>query len=134
MTDDFVESSDLSFYLLGKMTERRVKEESGNSPNQTGAMIEEAIPDNGGTQEKYGHESVGILRGMKGDALDGAHRLPFIAKWSGKIKPGGTTDKAICFTDMLATFAEIVDDSLSVKNSPDSHSLLLRLRPMSKSV
>ncbi|MEH6453818.1 MAG: type II and III secretion system protein family protein [Psychromonas sp.] len=55
-TDDFVESSDLGFYLLGKMTERRVKDESENSPNQTGASNDAAIPDNGGTQEKYGHE------------------------------------------------------------------------------
>ncbi len=75
-------------------------------------------------EEKYGHESVGILRGMKGDALDGAHRMPFITRWTGKIKSGSTTNKAICFTDMLATFADMVNDSLSAKNSPDSHSLL----------
>jgi arylsulfatase A-like enzyme len=75
-------------------------------------------------EERYGHESVGILRGMKGDALDGAHRMPFIAHWPGKIKSGTTTDLAICFTDMLATFAAIVGDSLSHKNSGDSHNIL----------
>jgi len=74
--------------------------------------------------EKYDHKSVGILRGMKGDALDGAHRMPFIARWPGKIKPGGTTEKAICFTDILSTFADIINDTISAKNSPDSHTIL----------
>ena len=75
-------------------------------------------------EEKYGHESVGILRGMKGDALDGAHRMPFIARWPAKIKPGSATSKAICFTDMLATFAAIAKDSLPEKNRRDSHNIL----------
>ena len=55
-TDGFVESSDLNFYLLGKMSERKLKDGSENSPNQSERVNDQAIPDNGGTQEKYGHE------------------------------------------------------------------------------
>lgn len=55
-TDGFVESSDFDFYLLGKMSERKVKGGSEISLNQSERVNDEAIPDNGGTQEKYGHE------------------------------------------------------------------------------
>ncbi|WP_022942108.1 type II and III secretion system protein family protein [Psychromonas hadalis] len=54
-TDGFVESSDLDFYLLGKMSERTLKNGANNSPNKTEQLHDQAIPDNGGTQEKYGH-------------------------------------------------------------------------------
>lgn len=55
-TDGFVESSDLDFYLLGKMSERQVKGGADTSPNQSKLLNDEVIPDNGGTQQKYGHE------------------------------------------------------------------------------
>ena len=42
--------------------------------------------------EKYKHSSVGPLRGMKGDAWEGGHRMPFIARWPGHI-PAGSKSK-----------------------------------------
>jgi len=55
-TDDFVASGDMSFYLLGKMSERKQKDPEDKSPNQTEDMNDDLLPDNGGTQQKYGHE------------------------------------------------------------------------------
>lgn len=55
-TDNFVTSSDWEFYLLGKMTERKADNKKETSPNQMEEMDDEILPDNGGTQEKYGHE------------------------------------------------------------------------------
>ena len=75
-------------------------------------------------EAQYGHQSNGMLRGMKFDALEGGHRMPFIARWPGKIQPGSTTDRVICFTDMLATFAAVTVDSLSEGDRQDSHSIL----------
>jgi arylsulfatase A-like enzyme len=35
--------------------------------------------------EKFNHRAAGPYRGMKLDAYEGAHRMPFIARWPGKI-------------------------------------------------
>ena len=34
--------------------------------------------------QRFGHDSVGGLRGMKADAWEGGHRMPFIARWPGQ--------------------------------------------------
>ena len=61
---------------------------------------------------------------MKADAWECGHRMPFIARWPGKVIAGSESDQLICFTDMLATFAEIVDLKLTEKAGPDSFSVL----------
>ncbi|MEM8669890.1 MAG: arylsulfatase [Planctomycetota bacterium] len=74
--------------------------------------------------ERFGHDSSGGLRGMKADAWECGHRMPFIAKWAGKIPAGSTSDQLLCFTDMLATFAAVVDKELPEGAGPDSVNLL----------
>ncbi len=51
-------------------------------------------------------ESVGPLRGLKGSLYEGGIRVPMIARWPGKIKPGTTTDHISAFCDVLPTIAE----------------------------
>jgi arylsulfatase A-like enzyme len=75
-------------------------------------------------EEKFGHKSAGGLRGMKGDAWEGGHRMPFIVRWPEHVKPGTVTDQTICFTDLLATFADICGTPLPEAAGPDSFSLL----------
>lgn len=74
--------------------------------------------------QKYNHRSAGNFRGMKVDAYEGAHRMPFIARWPGKIKVNTASSQLICFTDMLATFAAVAGDTLSKEASVDSYNLL----------
>lgn len=74
--------------------------------------------------ERFGHASAGGLRGMKSDLWEGGHRMPFIVRWPGWIKGGTVTDQTICFTDMLATFAEICGATLPLDAGPDSFSFL----------
>ena len=57
--------------------------------------------------KRFGHDSSGPLRGMKGDAWECGHRMPFVARWPGSVKPGSVSTQTICFTDLLATFAAI---------------------------
>jgi len=73
---------------------------------------------------RLGHDSVGGLRGMKADAWEGGHRMPFIVRWPGRIKPGTVTDQTICFTDLLATFADVCGAKLPAGAGPDSVSFL----------
>lgn len=47
------------------------------------------------------------LKGYKGTMYEGGLRVPFIAKWPGKIAPGTTSDLQIGFWDILPTFAEV---------------------------
>ncbi|QDV52390.1 arylsulfatase [Gimesia fumaroli] len=47
------------------------------------------------------------LRGHKGTMYEGGLRVPFIASWPGKIKPGTTSDLQIGFWDILPTFAQV---------------------------
>jgi arylsulfatase A len=74
--------------------------------------------------ERFGHSCTAIYRGMKGDAFEGGHRMPFIARWPGKIEPGGKSDEIICFTDMLATFAAINGVKLPQNAGEDSYNIL----------
>ena len=65
--------------------------------------------------KKFGHSSTGPLRGMKFDSWEGGHRMPFIVRWPGKAAAGSVTDRTIEFSDMFATFAELVGQ----KNIPE---------------
>lgn len=73
---------------------------------------------------KWKHDSAGGLRGMKADAWEAGHRMPFIVRWPGKVKSGSTSDQLVCFTDLLATFAEILGAPLPEQAAPDSFSFL----------
>jgi arylsulfatase A-like enzyme len=74
--------------------------------------------------EKQGHYPSYIYRGYKSDAWDGGHRMPFIAKWKGVIKPGSTSDKLICLTDIFRTCADILETELPPEVAVDSVSIL----------
>ncbi|MFT7633503.1 MAG: arylsulfatase A [Mariniblastus sp.] len=81
--------------------------------------------------KRFDHDSSGGLRGMKADAWECGHRMPFIVRWPGRVKPGAVSEHLICFTDLLATFAEIVDVELAADAGPDSFSFLSTLVPPS---
>jgi arylsulfatase A-like enzyme len=55
-----------------------------------------------------GHATAGPWRGMKGDAWEGGHRVPLIARWAGKIPAGATTDALVSLTDLRATVAGLL--------------------------
>ena len=74
--------------------------------------------------ERFGHSSTHIYRGMKGDAWEGGHRMPFVARWPGRVEAGSTSDETICFTGMLATFADLVGVDLPDYAGEDSFSIL----------
>ena len=81
---------------------------------------------NQGGQEawKQGHRLNGDLLGFKFDAWEGGHRVPWIARWPGRIAAGSTSDQLICNVDMLATLAAIVGRPLQEDEGPDSVNML----------
>ena len=75
-----------------------------------------------------GHIVSAGYRGSKSDLWDGGHRVPFIVKWPGVVKPNSTSNELICLTDMFATFSEITDAPMPSKAGEDSVSFLPALK------
>ena len=74
--------------------------------------------------EKFNHHSASIYRGMKADAFEGGHRIPFIVRWPGKIKPNSQCDETVTLTNLLATCASVVNKNLAKNEGEDSFSIL----------
>jgi arylsulfatase A-like enzyme len=72
----------------------------------------------------FGHKANGDWRGQKGDIWEGGHRVPFIARWPGKIKPATTSDETLCLTDLMATTATLVGANLPDDAAEDSFNFL----------
>lgn len=77
---------------------------------------------------RFGHDSAGGFRGMKADAWEAGHRLPFIVRWPGTVRAGSACGQAINFTDLLATLAEVVGKDLPAGAGLDSFSFLPALK------
>jgi arylsulfatase A-like enzyme len=57
---------------------------------------------------RFGHDAVGGLRGLKASSYDGGHRMPFLVRWPGVVRPGSVSAQTIAFSDVFATFAELM--------------------------
>lgn len=80
-------------------------------------------PEIQGFQSKH-HTSNGPLRGTKADIWEGGHRIPFMAQWPGKIKPGSRCSQPICLVDLMATVTDMLGLSLPNDAGEDSFSLV----------
>lgn len=83
--------------------------------------------------EETGHRANANWRGMKADIYDGGHRIPFLARWPGRIAAGGVSQQLGCLTDLCATAAEVAGIGLPRDSAEDSFSLapaLLGTRPV----
>lgn len=73
---------------------------------------------------EYAHDGARPWRGMKRDSWEGGHRVPFIVRWPGKVKPGTTSAQMISLTDVMATIAAIIGVKLPDNAAEDSFNLL----------
>ena len=73
---------------------------------------------------KAGHEPSYIYRGHKADIFEGGHRVPFVARWPGKVKAGSRTDQLVGQFDLMATAAEITGAKVPANAGEDSVSFL----------
>jgi len=55
------------------------------------------------------------FRGQKRSLYEGALRIPFLVRWSGRIKAGQVSDQLFYQVDMMATLAELTGSKLPVK-------------------
>ncbi|MEO2036314.1 MAG: arylsulfatase, partial [Planctomycetaceae bacterium] len=72
----------------------------------------------------YGHRRSGPYREGKRSIYEGGHRVPFLVHWPDKVRSGRTWSQPVCQTDLLATFAEMLDVKLPHTAAEDSVSFL----------
>jgi arylsulfatase A-like enzyme len=72
--------------------------------------------DNGAWQDVYPDAGYTPLRGTKGTVREGGNRVPAIAVWPGKIKPGVKNHEIIGGLDLMATFASVAGVKLPEKD------------------
>ncbi|MDO8544542.1 MAG: arylsulfatase [Opitutaceae bacterium] len=74
--------------------------------------------------EAQGHFASAQFRGYKADIWDGGHRIPFVARWPGRVRAGARADNTICLTDLITTMAEITGARIPATAAEDSFSFL----------
>jgi arylsulfatase A-like enzyme len=119
---DFVMQTD---HVIGEIQKALVKIDQAEDTliiftSDNGCSKAAGIP----TLAKQGHKVSAHLRGSKADLWDGGHRIPFIVKWPGKVKPDTSSNQLICLTDLFATVSDILKKDLPSKAAEDSVSFL----------
>ncbi len=119
---DFIQELDwMVGEVLGSLKEQGLSENTlVIFTSDNGAMLNLG----GRNATKAGHKINGELLGFKFGVWEGGHRVPFIAKWPGKIKPATTSDQLICNVDMLATFMTVTGQDLNTLSQTDSKNIL----------
>lgn len=81
---------------------------------------------NQGGQDAYsfGHRINADLFGFKFGAWEGGHRVPFIARWPGKIEAGSVSNQLISNVDLPATLAALFKRKLNDGEAIDSFNVL----------
>jgi arylsulfatase len=72
--------------------------------------------DNGAWQDVYPDAGYTPFRGTKGTVREGGNRVPAIAVWPGKIKPGIRNHDIVGGLDLMATFASVAGIRLPEKD------------------
>ena len=78
------------------------------------------------------HRAYAPLRESKRSIYEGGHRVPFIARWPGKVQAGSVNNHTICLNDLMATAAELTGAKIPDNAGEDSVSLLPELLGTSK--
>jgi arylsulfatase A-like enzyme len=100
---------------LGVAGETVVMVTSDNGPETTSVVH---------MRGEHGHDGARPWRGVKRDNWEGGHRVPFLVRWPGRVKPGTTSAQVVSLTDVMATVAEVVGIELPDGAAEDSFSML----------
>ena len=78
------------------------------------------------------HNPSADLRGHKADIWEGGHRVPYVVRWPGNVKPGSTHNNTVVHNSLLATSADILNVTLPKNAAVDSFSILPALKGSSE--
>ncbi|MCK5821247.1 MAG: arylsulfatase [Bacteroidales bacterium] len=75
-------------------------------------------------KSKFPHLANAPFSGMKSDAWEGGHHVPFILQWPERVKPGSYSSQVTTLTDLMATCAGLTETDLPLDAGPDSYDML----------
>jgi len=119
---DFIHELD---YVVGELL--ATLEELGVADNTLVVFTSDNGPETASVihmRADYGHDGARPWRGMKRDQWEGGHRVPFLVRWPGKVKPGTTSAQLNSLTDVMATVAAIIGAELPNDAAEDSFNML----------
>ena len=94
--------------------------------SDNGPVIDDGYKDE--AVQKLGvHKPAGPFRGGKYSLFEGGTRMPTVARWPARIKPGQVSDALISQVDFPRTFAHIAGKDAPVGDFPDSTELTATL-------
>lgn len=70
------------------------------------------------------HNPNAHFRGHKADIYEGGHRVPFLVRWPGVVKPGSKSAHLACLNDIFRTAADVAGVSVPDNAGEDSVSLV----------
>jgi len=98
--------------------------------SDNGPVVDDGYADNA-EADLNGHKPAGPLRGTKYSPYEAGTRVPFIARWPARIKPG-QSDALVCQIDFLASFAALTGREVPREAGVDSLNVLPALLGESK--
>lgn len=96
---------------------------SDNGPVYDDGYVDGTTVPKSNAEADRGHDGSGPYRGGKYQIYEGGTRVPFIAKWPARIRPG-VSKALVTHTDFMATFAALLDVQLEKGAAPDSQNVL----------
>ncbi|MEY4483412.1 MAG: hypothetical protein RL693_864 [Verrucomicrobiota bacterium] len=90
--------------------------------SDNGPVVDDGYQDEA-VERLSNHTPSGPLRGGKYSKFEAGTRVPFLARWTGRIKPG-VSDAVVCQVDFTATFAALTGQQLAAEDAPDSFNIL----------
>lgn len=112
--------------ILAKLKEAGVDDHtlvilsSDNGPAVADGYLDGALP----AETKAGHDASGGLRGRKYTDFEGGLRVPFLARWPGRIRAGSVSPAVVTLADLPALAADLTGAKLPADTAPDSFSFL----------
>ncbi len=90
--------------------------------SDNGPVVDDGYAD-GAVEDLAGHQPAGPLRGTKYSPYEGGTRVPWLARWPGRIERG-TSEALVCQVDFLASLAAMCGQKLPDDAGPDSENVL----------
>lgn len=115
---DFISEFD---WIVGQLM--TTLEEQGVAKNTLVVVTSDNGPEVGTAIQmrlQFQHDGARPWRGLKRDQWEGGHRVPFIARWPGRVPAGSVSEETICQTDLVHTCAAIIGAELPNASAEDS--------------
>lgn len=129
--DAVVEFDDCVARILAKLDALKLTENTlVILSSDNGPVLDDGYRDQA-NEKRGGHDPAGGLRGGKYSIFEGGTRMPFIARWPTRIKPG-VSDAIVGQIDLIASLAALTGQQLPDDAAPDSFNVLPALLGESK--